>query len=146
MDPVWEQQWCHEALLPHSAPVATCSFPTFPKQQAEDERNQPAYRPSGWDHLYLCSATLSFPWMKVLVVSTSISLRLWNKGDFCVALMPWSSGKQPYLLILLNKLPAFMLSVGRNKKNRVRRYIIACELNVLFALLCGWWWRWWNDS
>lgn len=85
--------------------------------------------------------------MKVLAVSTSISPRLWDKGGFlCVAPVPWSSGKQPYLLILLNKWPAFMLSVGWNKKDRVRRYTIACEINVLFALLCRWWWRWWNDS
>lgn len=56
-----------------------------------------------------------------------------------MALVPWSSGKQPYLLILLNKWAAFMLSVGWNKRDKVRRYIMAFEINVLFALLCGWW-------
>lgn len=59
-----------------------------------------------------------------------------------MALVPWSSGKQPYLLILLNKWPAFMLSVNWNKKDGVRRYAIACEINVLFALLCRQWRRW----
>lgn len=49
----------------------------------------------------------------------------------------WSSGRQPYLLILLNKWAAFMLSVGWNKRGGRRRYIIACKINVLSALLGG---------
>lgn len=36
----------------------------------------------------------------------------------CVALIPRSSGKQPYLLILLNKWAAFMLSVSGTAENR----------------------------
>lgn len=39
-EPGLRQQQCYEALLPHSV-QATCSFPTFPKQQAEDEINHP---------------------------------------------------------------------------------------------------------
>ena len=60
-----------------------------------------------------------------------------------MVLVPWSSAKQPYRLILLNKRLAFMLSVGWNEKDRVRGYIMADEINVLFALLTG---SWRNDS
>lgn len=55
-----------------------------------------------------------------------------------MALVPCSSGKQPYLLILLNKWAVFMLSVGWNTKDRIGRYIIACKINVLLAHLSRW--------
>lgn len=48
----------------------------------EDEINHPAWRPTGWDHLYLFSPPLSFLCIEVLAVSLSFSLRLWDKGGF----------------------------------------------------------------
>lgn len=125
------RHFCHaQARWPHAP---------FPHSQSSRQRMREIIQSTGWDYLYLYSLRLSFFWMKVLVVTTSICLGVWDKGGFLCGPVPWSSGKQPYLLILLNKWPAFMLSLCWNKKDRVRRYIIACEINALCALLCGWW-------
>lgn len=100
--------------------------------------------PPGWDHVYLYGPARSLGWMRVLAVSTRISLRLWDEDFFCEA-VPWSSTKQPDLLIRLNKWPVFTLSVDGNKKaptKEINHSVCVCEMNVLSALLCGRWRRW----
>lgn len=73
---------------------------------------------------------------KALAVSASVRLRLWDKGGF---LCGTGTGKQPYLLILLNKWARFSLSAGWNPKDRIGRYIMHCKINVLFAHLSRRW-------
>lgn len=55
----------------------------------------------------------------------------------CVALIPRPSGKQPYLLILVNKWAAFILSVSGTAENRK---IFNNRLDKCTRLhLPGWW-------